>query len=493
MKINKTKIKVYAWSFLFLLVFEIIFPTASYALTGGPSQPEVQSFEPVGTTEMVDLFSGDFTYNIPLFDVEGYPINIFYQSGITMDQEASWVGLGWNLNPGVINRNLRGLPDDLNGEEIKKEFNIKEDFTIGGNYDGETEVFGKKANMKKLNEFKETQKKIDTTNKQINKINQSGDTSLSSTIKKLSLLGNLLKLEDLEDSLNDALTGDVFSKLKYGFGLFFNSYKGWGLELSLGIDVDAFNKLTGGGFDVSSNSQEGSTYKFGLNKVFSNWGSHKLELSGSSMRGVEGFNLSSNHKFQPKDKLGVNVSRNIGFGQFGYLSYAPQFYSPAGFLTFVNTSMNAMFRMSTEGFYASPGNQFGAYFTKQKLRQSERKFPGFGYLYSQNGDNENSLKDFSRNHQSNYSKETPVLSMVNFTYDIFNVTGEGVGGMFRAHRGDVGVVSKPEAVSYTIGGGLGGELGAGAIAKLGLDLKGNFGRTKRVIGMEGKKKYYFQD
>lgn len=146
MKLNNTKIKIYAWSFLFLLLFEIIFPTASYALTGGPSQPEVQSFEPVGTTEMVDLFSGDFTYNIPLLDVEGYPINIFYQSGITMDQEASWVGLGWNLNPGVINRNLRGLPDDLNGEEIKKEFNIKEDYTIGGNYNGETEVFGKKAN-----------------------------------------------------------------------------------------------------------------------------------------------------------------------------------------------------------------------------------------------------------------------------------------------------------------------------------------------------------
>lgn len=478
MKLNNTKIKIYAWSFLFLLLFEIIFPTASYALTGGPSQPEVQSFEPVGTTEMVDLFSGDFTYNIPLLDVEGYPINIFYQSGITMDQEASWVGLGWNLNPGVINRNLRGLPDDLNGEEVVKEFNIKEDYTIGGNYNGETEVFGKKANMEKLNEFKETQKNIDTTNKQINKIIESGDTSFSGIIKRLSLNGKLFRLEDLRDSLNEALTGDVFFKLKYGLGVFFNSYKGWGLELSLGIDADAFNKLTGGEFNVTSNSQEGSTYKFGLSKEFGKWGNFQTDISGSSMRGVEGFNLSSNHKFKPKDKLAIRASRNIGFGQYGYLSYAPQFYSPAGFLTFVNTSMNAMFRMSTEGFYIAPGSQFGAYFTNQKLRKSERKFSGYGYMYSQNGDNENSLKDFSRNHQSNYSKETPVLSMVNFSYDIFNVTGEGVGGMFRAHRGDVGVVSNPEAVSYTIGGGLGGELGAGAIAKLGLDLKGNFGRTK---------------
>src|SRR6186713_676339 len=105
---------------LFLLVnflYEICFPTVVYALTGGPSQPEVESFEPVGTTQMVDPFTGDFNYNIPLMEVDGYPLNISYHSGVTMDQEASWVGLGWNLNPGVISRNMRGLPDDFGGGE----------------------------------------------------------------------------------------------------------------------------------------------------------------------------------------------------------------------------------------------------------------------------------------------------------------------------------------------------------------------------------------
>merc|ERR1712228_95355 len=29
-----------------------------------------------------------------------------------MSQEASWVGLGWNLNPGAINRTVSGVPDD---------------------------------------------------------------------------------------------------------------------------------------------------------------------------------------------------------------------------------------------------------------------------------------------------------------------------------------------------------------------------------------------
>src|SRR5450432_355489 len=84
---------------------------------GGPSQPEMSSFKSVGTNNMVNLFTGDFNYNIPLMDVGGYPVNIYYDGGIGPDQEASWVGLGWNINPGNINRNVRGVPDDFNGQD----------------------------------------------------------------------------------------------------------------------------------------------------------------------------------------------------------------------------------------------------------------------------------------------------------------------------------------------------------------------------------------
>jgi hypothetical protein len=110
---------------------------------GGPDQPEVQSFSPIGVSDMVDPFSGDFSYNIPLMDVDGYPINIAYSAGVTMDQEASWVGLGWNLNPGVINRSMRGIPDEYNGtEKITKEMNLKRNWTIGGSFSGDYELFG---------------------------------------------------------------------------------------------------------------------------------------------------------------------------------------------------------------------------------------------------------------------------------------------------------------------------------------------------------------
>ncbi|TGE17545.1 RHS repeat domain-containing protein [Hymenobacter elongatus] len=104
-------------SFLLLeVVTQLVAPAASYALTSGPTVPEATSFEPVDTTDMVDLASGDFTYNIPLLEVPGpeggYPLALSYHAGIQPNEEASWVGLGWSLNPGAINRNVNGFADD---------------------------------------------------------------------------------------------------------------------------------------------------------------------------------------------------------------------------------------------------------------------------------------------------------------------------------------------------------------------------------------------
>lgn len=86
---------------------QLFIPLESLALTGGPSMPEVQGFEPAGTTELVDPATGDFSYNISLMDVEGYPLNISYRSGVNPESEASSVGLGWKLNIGEINRQMR--------------------------------------------------------------------------------------------------------------------------------------------------------------------------------------------------------------------------------------------------------------------------------------------------------------------------------------------------------------------------------------------------
>lgn len=94
------------------------YPTIAYALTAGPTSPETNSFEPFDTTDLVNLSTGDFVYNIPVLEVPGpaggYPISLAYHAGILPNEEASWVGLGWTLNPGSINRSVNGYPDDYN-------------------------------------------------------------------------------------------------------------------------------------------------------------------------------------------------------------------------------------------------------------------------------------------------------------------------------------------------------------------------------------------
>ena len=63
--------KAIAATLLLTFFTETFAPSISYALTSGPTQPEATSFEPVDTTDMVNMQTGDFVYNIPLLDVLG--------------------------------------------------------------------------------------------------------------------------------------------------------------------------------------------------------------------------------------------------------------------------------------------------------------------------------------------------------------------------------------------------------------------------------------
>jgi YD repeat-containing protein len=103
-------------TFFLVIFFPTLVPSSLYANTNGPTAPEATSFEPIDATDMVNLASGDFSYVLPLIDVPspegGYPLSLAYHAGIASDQDASWVGLGWSLNPGSINRSISGFPDD---------------------------------------------------------------------------------------------------------------------------------------------------------------------------------------------------------------------------------------------------------------------------------------------------------------------------------------------------------------------------------------------
>lgn len=98
----------------------------AYALTSGPNTPETASFEPVDTTDMVNTLTGDLAYNIPLLEVPGpaggYPLSLSYHGGVLAEEEASWVGLGWSLNPGAINRTVNGWADDHDYNDVINRF-----------------------------------------------------------------------------------------------------------------------------------------------------------------------------------------------------------------------------------------------------------------------------------------------------------------------------------------------------------------------------------
>jgi hypothetical protein len=98
---NKFLSKFLAVFLLITILESTIHATVSLALTTGPHQPEYTSYESADATDMVNLLTGDFTFNLPILEVPGpdggFSVPLTYNAGIGVDQEASWVGLGWTL------------------------------------------------------------------------------------------------------------------------------------------------------------------------------------------------------------------------------------------------------------------------------------------------------------------------------------------------------------------------------------------------------------
>ncbi|WP_428231926.1 hypothetical protein [Flavobacterium sp.] len=113
-------------TFFLLIFFPTLLPNNLFASNNGPKSPEASSFEPVDATDMVNLITGQYSYVLPLLNVPspegGYPLAMAYHAGIALDQEASWTGLGWNVNPGAIDRNVNGYPDDYKGNTVTEYF-----------------------------------------------------------------------------------------------------------------------------------------------------------------------------------------------------------------------------------------------------------------------------------------------------------------------------------------------------------------------------------
>ena len=422
-----------------LLIFSIL-PQNVMALTGGPSQPEFSSFTPVGVSDMVDLFTGDFQYNIPLMDVGGYPINLSYASGIGMEQQASNVGLGWRINAGgEITRNMRGIPDDFNEKDkIVKRSNMKPNITGGANLTLPPEIVGKEIDLKKFGTL---------------------DLSIS-------------------------------------FGVFFNTYKGLGYSFGINPVLDIAGSDKGPlnvGLGVSANSQSGVAINPRLSLQGQFDGKEKGEnvtMSGSlgfggsysSRGGLKAIafdaSIKSDKGFTSKVKDGKS-SRSKTFSEKG--SFGVGSTIPVGMSTYIPTVQNAMrstsiaanFGAGAEAFWALPAKaKIGGYYNEQRLKEKIVEYPAAGYLYASSA-TENSMHDFNREKDGVVNNSTPHVAMAQATYDIYNVTGQGVGGMYHPYR-DAGTVHDPYVQSGSHGGSLGLDAGATQLVKFGVNLSYNY-------------------
>jgi len=439
---KKKLFKFLAVFLAFTIIGEIVFPTVSYALTSGPSQPEVQSFEPVGTSEMVDLFSGDFQYNIPLLDVDGYPVNISYHSGITMDQEASWVGLGWNINPGVVNRNMRGIPDDFKGDRVRKEFHMKKNMTIGLKAQASIEIFGKNPNKPKV-----------PTDPMPANTNQLGSLSYSIAVKFNNYNGI-----GFEHGLNPSLSiGPATGpSLNAGLGITSSSDDGISLAPSISMSMKVNKK---------EKTADHTTIGVSASSVYNSRSGLKALTFGGSLSRSKSFG-STVGKGSTKGYSSSTMLANPGTSwSFGTESYTPQITMPM-----TSFSMTGMFTLGGEALGTHPDMMYSAYYTEQGLSYDTISNAAYGYINAEAGHGDpKALMDVNREKDGGVSDKTPSLAVPVNTFDMYGVSGQGVGGSYRPFRSDLGYVYDPEVSNTSTSVSIGAEIGFAAGFHAGFD------------------------
>ena len=409
----RRNLQLKAWLLLLLFLSEIFSPMHLMALGSGPSQPEMAGFTPAGTTEMVDPFTGDFTYNIPLMDVEGYPINIAYNSGVSMEQEASWVGLGWNLNVGTINRSVRGLPDDYKGDAVTTETSMKpmSIIKVGGSV--AVEVFGLGGST--------------------------GITFIHNNYKGFGLA--------LDNSIGASL-GPVSANV----GASINSLDGTSVNSSLRVSLESkqskYGTMSfGGSLGTGFNTRTGqTTLTLGTTAGYSS-PSKSAMVGGGAVSGNISANASSSTSLLP---IGMDT------------------YTPYPSLKLKTSTYDFSGSIGPAVMGANPQIRVNGSITKQEIEDKNVSTPAYGYLYAESA-NGSSLKDFNREKQAPLNKTTTNLSPVNFTYDVYSVSGQGVSGMFRPFRNDVGLLSdQAYSIKSSDAQSFGGEYGGGLYFKGGV-------------------------
>lgn len=530
---KRTKVKVIALFLNVLFVHHIVAPTYLYALTGGPSSPEFTGFTPAGASELVNLFSGDFSYNIPLMDVGGYPINLAYNAGIGMEDEASWVGTGWNINPGAINRQVRGLPDDFAGDEVKREYSIKDNHSFGvkAKLKYEFAGFGDEAQgfqelMEKADKLKEN---AETVKKIVDLTNGADDSEKGELVTGLSGGDDAAETDD----------GDALVDMKKSFypfvGFSYNNYRGVGLEVGVTLG-SMIERKNGMGHDLSSDLSFGTQNGLGITMSGASASEIMKETDYSTIKGTRsiggGFTYNSRSGLS---SVSFNKEKNVTvsnpwfrYNQSKGGGYDLGFTNPStSFPQYptLNFGFTAGVEPGSELYFAKGQTSFKGYYSGQFANGSEHSYRGYGYLHLdkheidtddvleeviENFESENYLLDFNREGEKVLSRDVPNLPIPVLTHDVYHASGQGMSMSFRAHRYDNGTVHDPRVRNDGLDGSLELDLGAGNTADVGVDAglvismaekgKWNAGavtdnfrfRSARELGGAYARPYYFK-
>lgn len=426
---NKRWVKPVAIKVLIAFTAQLIYPSVSFALTSGPQQPEATNFTPADVSNLVDPFTGDFSYNIPMFDIGGYPVNLSYNSGITMDQEATWVGLGWNLNTGSITRDVRGLPDDFWGDTITRKFHTKPNITAGGSVTIGAEFVGYDLGVSHGLQFKYN--------------NYTGF------------------------SVGETMNGGVQFDNGTNIGLGFSTTNG-------GLDINP-NVSFGGAMGKKDQDNYKGRLGFGLN-INSRTGISQLSLNASVTKSQESKNKKgiTNTKTNG-DKKQADVSASGG----GAISFLNPTHTPQLNLPYQNYNFSGSFKIGGAVFFGDLNGTIGGFYSEQSLMTEQMVNPGYGYVYSEKGQyTDNAVHDFNREKDGPFTINTPSLPLTNYTYDAFTIRAQGIGGSFRAFRNDVGHVFDQQMYNPSVGGSFGAEIELGNAVDFGIDINVNFNESK---------------
>lgn len=404
------------------LLVSTFYVPESYALTSGPAQPETNAFQQVDASQLVDPFTGDFSYNIPLMEIGGYPINLSYDANLSMDQEASWAGLGWNVNIGAISREVRGLPDDFNGDSVRREFNIKKNITYG---------FGLGVGVEGVG------------------------------MEKIGLPGVSMGL-----SLGHELSYNNYTgiNLKTTTGISFAPAAKPGTNVSLGLSASQE------GLDISPSISYSSQMNMAKGAVHGT--SKGLGLNLNSRSGAMTFSLFTrqSNSFEA-DKMRYRSSRR---GYNYSISTATPTYTPSIEFPFNSWALSFRAKLGGAMKVVDIDGDIKGFGSEQYLAYKQSANPAFGYLNSEYGQgNQEALHDFNRDKDGAFTKNVRYLPTTSFTYDVFQVKAQGIGGSFRAYRNDFGYIREKTVNNGSFSVALAAEASFGNVIDLGFDINVN--------------------